>query len=100
MMTELSQAQVFATLRSVWLMLKHTPFGDQLRPAFRMCTPTYVPDGQTGDSDCVLFSDGSTLVLDWDNGDLRLGDKRIEYPWDKDDILFTLKSPMKEESPS
>lgn len=59
----MNQAQAFAALRSVWLLLKHTPFGDQLRPIFQMCTPTYVPDGKTGDCGDVLFADESAYFV-------------------------------------
>jgi hypothetical protein len=88
-----TQAQAFAVLREAWLQLKGTIYADSL--PFMFCTPTYVPNPKTdGDGSTVYFADGSSLYWDWDNGDFLHeynSSERLTYPWDADDILFTLR---------
>lgn len=106
---EKTNAKIWGKYRELWLdfaceLPDNSPVKESTRQIILSVSPTFVPNykddkGSWGDSGSVMFSDGSEIRWDWDNGDFLIPaegsdwcDTPLSYPWHANDPLYWKRS--------
>ncbi len=88
----MDNALTWLTLRDIYFRVSDYPELVKelnLKEALKNHAPTFVPNERDGgDSGDVLFSDGSRILYDWDEGHFVYENGYFDYPWVVDDPLF------------
>jgi hypothetical protein len=84
----MTQAERWAQLREWYLSTDDEKLHSILEERLTDWFPVDVPVTKGGDLGDVIFSDGSFILWDWDDGNFTVGNTQLQYPWNRDDPLF------------